>query len=350
MVRKNVFKLWQSMDDYNQTHLYGGLNEAIDWAILREISEGKRSVSDYKPMSLKLKTNKILKKDLIQAPAGAYFISEKFKNYFDPGVFENTVLLPATINDVPYYAWIFLSKNDCLNRKESQLEDSKYDQNGKLIPFKFVFDQSKIKDNRFFKLPDDVYEVPYCDEIIGRKILASNLNLMAQPLIYEEKDLRRRITYHNPDLGIQLNEPENWHLECKQIDKIKQGKKLSDKDWEVQFKNNKLDFGLLAMYRKQFLVSSNWLQKAEIHIGLTKRSSEDMFNERSAMKPLDFQHDDLIFECRMNEYEWEKTLISPYKNGLNLYIIIVNRTSLKTDEIYKKEALEVVKNIRFNHV
>jgi hypothetical protein len=79
MVRKNVFKLWQSMDDYNQTHLYGGLNEAIDWAILREISEGKRSVSDYKPMSLKLKTNKILKKDLIQAPAGAYFISEKFK-------------------------------------------------------------------------------------------------------------------------------------------------------------------------------------------------------------------------------------------------------------------------------
>jgi hypothetical protein len=30
MAEKNVFKLWQSMDDYNQTQLYGGLNEAID--------------------------------------------------------------------------------------------------------------------------------------------------------------------------------------------------------------------------------------------------------------------------------------------------------------------------------
>jgi hypothetical protein len=348
MAEKNVLKLWQSMDDYNQTQLYSGLNEAIDWSILRDISEGKRSVGDYKPMSLKLKTNKILKKDLIQAPAGAYFISEKFKNYFDTEVFENTVLLPATVNDVPYYAWVFLSVNDCLNREESQLEDFKYDENSEQMPYKFVFDESKIKDNRFFILPNDPFEVPYCDEIIGRKILASDLNLMAQPLIYEEKDLRKRVTYQNPVLGIQFEEPENWILECKQIDKIKQGKKLSDKDWEVQFKNNDLDFGLLSMYRKQLLISTNWLQKSEIHIGLTKRSAEAFFSKRNAIKPLDFQHDDVQFESRINEYEWEKTLIAPYKNGLNLYIIVVNRTSLKTDEIYKNEALEVVKNIRFN--
>jgi hypothetical protein len=345
MVIKNVFKLWQSMDDYNQTQLYGGLNEAIDWSIFRNITDGTMSVGDYKPVHLKMQTNKILKKDLIQAPADIYFISEKFKNYFDPEVFENTVLLPATINDTPFYAWVFLSKNDCLNREDSQLEDFKYDENGEQVPYNFVFDQNKIKDNRFFKLPNDVYEVPYCDEIIGRKILASDLNLMAQPLIYEEKDLRKRITYHNSVLGIRFEEPENWHLECKQTIKIKQGKKLSDKDWELKFKNDEL-----SQYRKQLLISTNWLQKSEIHIGLTKRSAEAFFSDRNAMKPIDFQHDDLKFECRINEYEWEKTLIVPYKNGLNLYIIVVNRTSLKTDEIYKNEALEVVKSIRFNHV
>jgi hypothetical protein len=348
MTKKNVIKLWQSMDDYNQTHLYGGLNEAVDWSILREISEGKKSESDYDQMHLKLKTNKILKKDFIQAPSGAYFISEKFKNYFDSEMFENTALLPATINHTPFYAWVFFSTNDCLNRQDSQLEDFKYDENGEQIPYNFVFDQSKIKDNRFFKLPNDAYEVPYCDEIIGRKILASDLNLMAQPLIYEEKDLRKRMTYYNPVQGIRFEEPENWILECTQLDKIKQGKKLSDKDWEVKFKNDELDFGLLSLYRKQLLISTNWLQKSEIHIGLTKRSAETLFNERNVIKPLDFQHDDLKFECRMNEYEWEKTLIAPYKNGLNLYIIMVNRTSLKTDEIYKNEALEVVKSIRFN--
>jgi hypothetical protein len=350
MVIKNVFKLWQSMDDYNQTQLYGGLNEAIDWSIFRNITDGTMSVGDYKPVHLKMQTNKILKKDLIQAPADIYFISEKFKNYFDPEVFENTVLLPATINDTPFYAWVFLSKNDCLNREDSQLEDFKYDENGEQVPYNFVFDQNKIKDNRFFKLPNDVYEVPYCDEIIGRKILASDLNLMAQPLIYEEKDLRKRMTYHNSVLGIRFEEPENWHLECKQTIKIKQGENLSDKDWELKFKNDELDFSLLSLYRKQLLISTNWLQKSEIHIGLTKRSAEAFFSDRNAMKPFDFQHDDLKFECRINEYEWEKTLIVPYKNGLNLYIIVVNRTSLKTDEIYKNEALEVVKSIRFNHV
>ncbi len=347
---KNVFKLWQSMDDYNQTQVYGGLNEGIDWSVFYDIASGKLSINDYKPVHLKLKTNKILKMDFIQAPAEIYFISEKFKNYFDAHVFENTLLLPATINDVPYFAWVFLSKNDCLNRKDSQLEDFKYDQNGYQDPYKFVFDQSKIKDNRFFKLPNDNYDVPYCDEIIGRKILASDLKLMAQPLIYKEKDLRKRINYQNPMVGISFEEPEDWHLECKQLDKIKQGKKLNEKDWEINFKNNEQDFGLFTLYRKQLLISTNWLQKAEIHIGLTKRNAETIFKERTAITPIDFEHQDLKFECRINEYEWEKTLIAPYKKDLNLYIIVVNRTSYKTDEVFKNEALEIVKNIRFNKV
>lgn len=347
MTNKNVFKLWQSMDDYNQTQLYGGLNEVVDWSVFRSISEGKMSATDYKSVHLKLKTNKILKKDFIQAPVDIYFISEKFKNFFDSEAFENTLMLPATINDAPYFAWLFLSKNDCLNRGKSQLEDFKYDENEEQIRYNFVFDQSKIKDNRFFKLPNDVYEVPYCDEIIGRKILASDLNIMTQPLLFEEKDVRKRMNYHNPIVGIEFKEPENWHLECKQLDKIKHGKKLTDKDWEVNFKTDDFDVSLLSMYRKQLLISTNWLQKAEIHIGVTNRSEEAVFNERSAITSIDFKHQDLQFESKINEYEWEKTLIAPYKNGLNLYIIIVNRTHLKTDEIYKNEALEVIKNIRF---
>ncbi len=197
MPNKNVFKLWQSMDDHNETQVYGGLNESIDWSIFRNIADGKIPATDYKPVHLKLANNKILKKDFIQAPAGIYFISKK--------------------------------------------------------------------------------------------------------------------------------------------------------DWEINFKKAEVDVSLLSMYRKQLLISTNWLQKAEIHIGLTKRNAEAIFNERSAIKPIDFEHQDLQFECRINEYEWEKTLIAPYKDGLNLYIIVVNRTSLKTDEVYKKEALEVVKNIRFSY-
>jgi hypothetical protein len=348
MKSKNVFKLWQSMDDHNETQLYGKLNETIDWTILRDIAESKKSITDYKPLHLKLKTSKILKKDLIQAPAGAYFISEKFKSTFDSEVFDGTILLPATINDVSYYAWIFQTVNDCLDRAKSQLEEFKYDENGEMTPVQFVFDESKIENNRFFKLPDDDYDLPYCDEIIGRKILANDLNLMAQPLIFQEKDLRKRVHYNNSVIGIEFEEPENWLLECKQLNKLKQGKKLTDKDWEIKFNASELDFGLFSFYRKQLLISTNWLQKAEIHVGLTKRTSEEYFTYRNAINPIEFVHNDALFISRINEYEWEKTLITPLKNELNLYIIVVNRTHLKTDEIYENEALEIVKSIRFN--
>ncbi|MFM2392416.1 MAG: hypothetical protein RLZZ546_393 [Bacteroidota bacterium] len=61
------------MADYDETQLYGGLNEAFDWSIFRSLSEGKMSVSDYKPVHLKMKTNKILKKDITSAPADTFF-------------------------------------------------------------------------------------------------------------------------------------------------------------------------------------------------------------------------------------------------------------------------------------
>jgi hypothetical protein len=347
-MKKNVFILWESMVYYNETNLHGGLNEAVDWAIFRDIADGKVSVEDCEPLHLKVESNKILKMDLKAAPADTFFISEKFKNHFDEEAFENTALLPATINEVPYYAMVFLSKNDCLNVEESQLEEFKVDENADRIPEKYVFDQDKIKDNRFFTLPTEQGMAIYCDEVIGRKILTSDLNLMAQPLIYEEKDLRKRVKYHNTVLGISFEEPENWHLECKQLDKIKQGKKLSDKDWEVKFKNTKYDFDLFYLYRKQLLKSTNWLQKAEIYAYVTKNSAEQIFTERSAIKPFEFKHPDLQFECMMNEYEWEKTLVAPLKDDLNVYLLVINRDHYKDDLKYKEEAMEVVRNIRFN--
>jgi hypothetical protein len=346
-MKQNVFKLWQNMTDYDETQVYGGLNEAIDWGIFRDISESKIPITDYIPVHLKMKSNKILKMDIVAAPADTFLISEKFKNHFDADAFENTVLLPATINEVPYYVLVFLSRNDCLNIVASQLEDFKVDEKGDRIPVNYAFDQDKIQDNRFFNLPSEQGMGLYCDEIVGRKILASDLNLMAQPLIYEEEDLRKRVTYNNTFLGISFEESENWYLECKQLNKIKQGKELTDKDWEVKFKNTKYDFDLFYLYRKQLLISTNWLQKAEIYAYVTKNSAEQIFTERSAIKPFEFKHPDLQFECRMNEYEWEKTIVAHLKDDLNLYLLVINRDHYKDDAKYKEEAIEVVKSIRF---
>lgn len=343
---KNVFKLWQSMDNYNETQLYGKLNEHIDWSILRTIADGTKNVSEYKPLQLKLRTNKILKKDLIEAPIDALLISEKFKNYFDPSVFKDSILLPATINDVPYYVWIITKANDCLNKEESQLEEYKVNEKGERTAYHYAFNQSKIKDNTFFKLPD-AYNVVYCDEIIGRKILASDLNLMAQPLIYEEENLRQTITYNNPELGIQFIEPTNYYLECKQYVKIKANKKLTPKDWAISFKAEEKEVGILSMYRKQLLASVNWLQKAEIHIGLTTYTSQEYFEYRGTTKPYEFKHQQLNFEARIHEYNWQVVLVAPYKNNYNLYILVINRTSCETDTVYMNEALDVVKTIQF---
>jgi hypothetical protein len=347
MLKKNVFKLWQSMDNYNDTQLYEKLNKDIDWSILRAIANGTKTVSDYNPMHLKLSTNKALKKDFIQAPAGAHFISEKFKNYFDASVFGDSILLPATINDAPYYAWIFTKTNDCLDVSKSQLEESAYNDKGELMPYDYAFEQNKIVDNRFFKLSDNGAELYYCDEIIGRQILASDLNLMAQPLIFEEADLRKRVVYNNTNLNIQFTEPQNYHLECKQLEKIKANKKLTEKDWEINFKKDEKEFSLLSLYRWQLLVSNNWMQKAEIHIGLTTHNADEYFNYRGTIKPFEFKHKDVEFEARIHEYDWQVVLVAPFKNNYNLYILIINRTNYVMDNVYMQEALEVVKTINF---
>jgi hypothetical protein len=47
-MKKNVFILWESMVDYNETNMHGGLNEDVNWSIFRDIAEGKVSVKDYK--------------------------------------------------------------------------------------------------------------------------------------------------------------------------------------------------------------------------------------------------------------------------------------------------------------
>lgn len=347
MMQKNVFKLWQSMDDYNEAQLYGKLNEHIDWSIYRDIAEGKKNVSEYKTLHIKLRTNKVLKKDLIQAPGGAHFISQKFKDYFGAEVFEDSILLHATINDVPYFAWLFAQTNNCFIAKDSQIEEKLDGDTGERVPLKYVFDNSKVKDNRFFKLPDENDELYYCDEIIGRKILASDLNLIAQSLVYEEKNLRKRVTYTNPVAGINFEEPENYLLECKQYKKLLAGKKLSEKDWAIDFKEGEKEIGLLSMYRKQILISINWQQKAEIHIGLTTHTAQEYFEYRGNTKPYEFEHKDIKFESRLHEYDWQIVLVAPWKNNLNLYVLVINRTCYATDNEYMQEALNVVKKIKF---
>jgi hypothetical protein len=339
----NIFLLWEPMTDYNETQIYGKLNADINWAIFREAAEGK---TKYKPLQLKLRNNKVLKKDLVSCPGCNGLISKKGLEIIGMDAFRDFIFFPLTINEVPYFALYTQKNNDCLDEENSlhkklNIGDTEFD-------FweveKYNFHLDKIKPNTVFTIPQTDRNL-YCTEEIGRKILENELVIMAQPLLLEEKDVRKRVQFNNPVFGVSFDEPLNWQITCEQYDKLKKGKKLKPSDWQTDFGRSKTEIQIVELQRFELLQSNNWLDKARIYIQVSMRQPEVIFNERSAITKIDIPHPDLRFDCRVNEYNWERTLIAPYKKGLSFVVIIVTRDD---DEKYLQNAINVFQTIKFN--
>ena len=337
----NIFHIWESMNDYNETQVYDKLNEAFDWAIFKQVAEGK---AEYKPLAIKMRTNKILKKDLIDAPGCQGIFSKKAIEIIGLDTFRDFMIFPLTINGASYFAVYCLKELDCLDKENSphNFLNSGDTEFGFWEIEKHSFHLDKIKANTVFKL-QETYRYLYCTEEIGSRILENNLVLMAQPLLVEEIDIRtNRVQYNNPFLGISFEEPLNFKLACKQYEKLQQGKKITAKAWENKMPTSTNDEYILEMRQFELLKSNTWLQKTEIYIHLSARNAEDIFKERNAIKKQKNIRKD--FDCRMNEYEWETTCIAPFKNGLNYVVIIVHR---EEDKKYLNMAIEVFKEISF---
>jgi hypothetical protein len=43
----NIFHLYENYEDYNETKVYGKLNEGIDWSIFAQFAEGKLTISHF---------------------------------------------------------------------------------------------------------------------------------------------------------------------------------------------------------------------------------------------------------------------------------------------------------------
>ncbi len=330
------------MTDYNETQVYGKLNEAIDWSIFKKVADGK---AEYKPLEIKLKSNKILKKDLIGAPGCNGLISIKALELIGLDAFRDCMSFPLTINGESYFALYFLKNIDCLDAENSPhtLINTGVTEFGFWEIEKHSFHTNKIEPNTVFTIPQ-TERFLYCTEEIGRKILKNNLAIVAQPLLAEELDIRtNRVHYNNTELGIQFEEPLNFKLDCKQIDKLRANKKLTKKDWQHknQFKNG--DEYILEMRQFELIKSNDWLQKSEIYIHLTNRQADEIFKERSAIKILENIHPD--FDCRINEYEWKTTCIAPFKDGMSYVVIIVHRND---DKKYYEMAKEVFRKMKFH--
>ena len=338
----NIFQIWESAADWNETQVYGKLNANIDWSIFKQVAEEK---AEYKPLEIKLKTNKIFKKDLIIAPGCNGLISQKALELIGLDTFRDFISFPLTVNDVSYFALYHLKSLDCLDKENSPhtVINTGNTEFGFWEMERFSFHLNKIKENTVFTIPETDRNL-YCTEEIGRKILENNLVIVAQPLLYEEIDIRtNRVHYSNPILGISFEEPCNFKLDCKQIEKLKLGKKLSDKDWQIKTVTPIKDEYILELRQFELLKSNDWLQKSEVYIHVTARNPENIFKDRNAIKKQDIRLD---FDCRINEYEWETTCIAPFKDGLSYVVIIVHRND---DKKYYEMAKEVFRNIKFTY-
>ena len=338
----NIFHLWQSMDDYNETQIYGKLNAGINWGIFIEVAEGK---AEYIPLEIKMRTDKILTRDLIGCPGCCGLISKKALEIIELASFRDFIMFPLTVNNASYFALYATKSLDCLD-----IENSIYTKLnignvewGYFEISKHAFYLDKIKPSTAFKLPQTEYQL-YCTEDIGRRILENNLCMMAQPLLYEEPDLRtNRVQYNNPFLGISFEEPLNYRLACKQYKKMQQGKKLSDKAWENKMPTPQKDEYILEMKYFELLKSDTWLQKVEIYIHLTAREPETIFNENRAVTKLHNIRPD--FDCRTNENHWATTCIKPFKNKFSFVVIIIHR---EDEEKYFENAIEIFRNMTFS--
>jgi hypothetical protein len=286
-----------------------------------------------------------LKKDFVECPGCNGLVSKRALEIMDLEAFKDFIMFPLTVNDASYFA-LYSTKNvDSLDAKNSVYEDRNYQNGGFWEMEKYAFHLDKIKENTVFSVPQTNHFL-YCTQEIGRRILENELNIIALPLLAVEEDLRpNRVIYDNPAWGIHLEEPKNWVMDFLQLNTLKAGKKIGKTAWKTDIPSNKGYLSLFEMRRFELLKSNNWRQKAEIFVSLVHDTPEEVFKGRLCVAPIEFEHPNLHFEAQINEYQWERTLVAPFKNGLNLVVVVVNRDE---DKKFVDEALEVVRNMRFS--
>ena len=337
----NVFHLWQPQTDYNETNIWGKLNANVDWSIFRKTVEGELRFEDYAPIQFKMRTNKILKHDLIRGAGSVQILSQKALEVIGLEALLGFKIFPVFINNAPYFALYALEKTDCLDLKNCEYTELNIGDDGFYEIAKHAFHLDKIKESSLFFMPK-LNDFLYCTGDIGRKILENELVIMAQPLIEEVEDLRKAVAYDNPIVGISFTEPRNWQMEGTVYEQLKLGKKLTEKSWKSDIPSNKDDISLVYMQRFRLLKDNNWNNKASISISITKKKAEDIFqkNEHS----FKINHPDKDFKGQINEGQFYITLVAPYKDDLSFDVRIV---SWDDDKKYLEEAKKVFQNIRF---
>jgi hypothetical protein len=339
MQTNNIFLVYDNLSDYYYTQVYGRLNEHIDWTIFEKTAQGQ---INYEPLQILFKNNKALKKDLLNCPGCNGLISKKVFDLFDEKCFSHFFVFPVFINNVPYFALHAKQRIDCLKPNDSQYTflsttEELWDVN------KYAVDLSKIENSIFFSIPQ-ARHLLYCTQDIGQQLLQQNLALVALPLLQVEEDTCAKIVYTNPFFGMSLQEPKNWRMSGPNIQKMREGKTITESSWKMDLPKKEEALLLFEMQRFELLKSDDWRQKAEIYVQLVNQTPEHLFAQRSAITPIEVPHPDVKFQARKNEYEWERCLMTPYRNELWWLIIVITRND---DPRYLQEALQVVQEIKF---
>jgi hypothetical protein len=339
MQTNNIFLVYDNLNDYDDTQIYGKLNEHIDWSVFEKASLGQM---EYVPLQLKLKNDKVLKKDVLNCPGCNGLISKKMYELFDKKSFNHFSVFEVFVNDTPYYALHTNQMIDCLKPNESQytsLSSTEY-----LWDIdKYAVDLTIIENSIFFSILQSP-NLLYCTQDVGQQLLQHNLSLVALPLLHAEDDTSAKINYTHPAFGISLQEPKNWRMVGPNIQKMRDGKTISASSWKAELPPPDNALLLFEMQRFELLKSNDWRQKAEIYVQLVHQTPEQLFAQRSAITPIEVLHKDVQFQARKNEYEWERCLMTPYNKDVWWLVIVITRNE---NPIYLQEAIEVVQSINF---
>jgi hypothetical protein len=149
-------------------------NKHINWMEFDEFMKGKRPMSDYKPLQLKVKHKDALKYDFYSFSSCMGLLSQKAIDILGEKMLENYKKVPVFINKKPYFAIKVVITTDCLDFEKSVYVDLDGTKENLLSIAKAIFHFDKLNPEQWFSIPQyDIYI--YCTEWVADKIKQTDL-------------------------------------------------------------------------------------------------------------------------------------------------------------------------------
>ncbi len=147
----------------------------FDWLRVGDVIEDERPLEDYVAPRLVVPRPDALDWHFYSDMCSGGMLSERAANLLRPYLDQYFMLLPASINDAPYFMLKSIDSLDCLDRERSDLVYFNDNDPGRVMRVrKYVFHLNRIPDPLIFAIPEFPKRA-FCTQTVRRIVTESGL-------------------------------------------------------------------------------------------------------------------------------------------------------------------------------